>query len=288
MKRTLLLAAASWLALAGSSAHGQDAKKQPADTAPSGRLHGRIIDLSYAAAHRIGIAQNGSGEVEVQSILPGTLAQSPQASRPPLAEVATAPAITTPLAAARCPASPTSPSEMSSIAEAPAVASASPAPIRATGDMNRSRYRSGGTLPRSRWASATAGPPSAPVSTTRSPGRAPRRDTTRVASPSTVQVGEPFSVTVTASAPFGVDFISWHIENVPAGERERQLGGQVVESATFDAVTLDRAGTFVLEADARDRHYATPLPGYPHTAGLAGRRTTAVLTVIERNEHESR
>lgn len=61
-------------------------------------LHGRIIDLSYAAAHRIGIAQNGSGEVEVQSILPGTLAQSPQASRPPLAEVAAAPAITAPLA----------------------------------------------------------------------------------------------------------------------------------------------------------------------------------------------
>jgi len=61
-------------------------------------LHGRIIDLSYAAAHRIGIAQNGSGEVEVQSILPGTLAQSPQASRPPLAEVATASAITAPLA----------------------------------------------------------------------------------------------------------------------------------------------------------------------------------------------
>ena len=61
-------------------------------------LHGRIIDLSYAAAHRIGIAQNGSGEVEVQSILPGTLAQSPQASRPALAEVSAAPAITAPLA----------------------------------------------------------------------------------------------------------------------------------------------------------------------------------------------
>ena len=61
-------------------------------------LHGRIIDLSYAAAHRIGIAQKGSGEVEVQSVLPGTLAQSPQASRPPLAEVAAAPAITPPLA----------------------------------------------------------------------------------------------------------------------------------------------------------------------------------------------
>jgi rare lipoprotein A len=34
-------------------------------------LHGRIIDLSYAAAHKIGIAQRGSGEVIVEAILPG-------------------------------------------------------------------------------------------------------------------------------------------------------------------------------------------------------------------------
>src|SRR4029077_6570820 len=33
-------------------------------------LHSRIIDLSYAAAHKIGIAQRGSGEVEVEAILP--------------------------------------------------------------------------------------------------------------------------------------------------------------------------------------------------------------------------
>jgi rare lipoprotein A len=32
---------------------------------------GRVIDLSYAAAYRIGIAQRGSGEVEVESIVPG-------------------------------------------------------------------------------------------------------------------------------------------------------------------------------------------------------------------------
>jgi rare lipoprotein A len=31
---------------------------------------GRVIDLSYAAAYRIGIAQRGSGEVEVESVLP--------------------------------------------------------------------------------------------------------------------------------------------------------------------------------------------------------------------------
>ena len=34
-------------------------------------LHGRVIDLSYAAAYRIGIAQKGSGEVEVEAIIPG-------------------------------------------------------------------------------------------------------------------------------------------------------------------------------------------------------------------------
>jgi rare lipoprotein A len=59
-------------------------------------LHGRIIDLSYAAAHRLGIAQNGSGEVDVQAILPGSIAQSPQASQPPLPAVASAPAATAP------------------------------------------------------------------------------------------------------------------------------------------------------------------------------------------------
>jgi rare lipoprotein A len=34
-------------------------------------LHDRIIDLSYAAANRIGIAAKGSGEVEVEAIIPG-------------------------------------------------------------------------------------------------------------------------------------------------------------------------------------------------------------------------
>lgn len=33
-------------------------------------LHGRIIDLSYAAAHRLGIAQAGSGEVLVELLVP--------------------------------------------------------------------------------------------------------------------------------------------------------------------------------------------------------------------------
>ena len=59
-------------------------------------MYGRVIDLSYAAAHRIGIAQNGSGEVDVEAILPGTYAESAKAAQPPLPPVATAPAVTAP------------------------------------------------------------------------------------------------------------------------------------------------------------------------------------------------
>jgi rare lipoprotein A len=49
---------------------------------------GRIIDLSYAAAYRLGIAQKGSGEVEVESILPREA--PPQAAPAPLPPLAVA------------------------------------------------------------------------------------------------------------------------------------------------------------------------------------------------------
>ena len=52
---------------------------------------GRIIDLSYAAAWRIGIAQKGSGEVEVESILPSGAPVT--AAAQPLPPVAVAPAV---------------------------------------------------------------------------------------------------------------------------------------------------------------------------------------------------
>jgi rare lipoprotein A len=57
-------------------------------------LNDRIIDLSYAAAHRIGIAQRGSGEVEVEAILPG--APSVLALAAPLPAVAAAPVVAAP------------------------------------------------------------------------------------------------------------------------------------------------------------------------------------------------
>src|SRR4029077_14357159 len=57
---------------------------------------GRIIDLSYAAAYRLGLAQKGSGEVEVESILPGA---APPALAGPLP----------PVAASEAPAAPAAP-----------------------------------------------------------------------------------------------------------------------------------------------------------------------------------
>ncbi|MCL2872521.1 MAG: septal ring lytic transglycosylase RlpA family protein [Betaproteobacteria bacterium] len=69
-------------------------------------LHDRLIDLSYAAAYRIGIAANGTGEVEVEALLPGgwatdltAKASAPTSATPPVA-VTTAPAAAAPSASA--------------------------------------------------------------------------------------------------------------------------------------------------------------------------------------------
>jgi rare lipoprotein A len=56
-------------------------------------LHDRIIDLSYAAAAKLGIAQKGSGEVEVEAIIPGETLLVAAAPLPP---VASAPAAAQP------------------------------------------------------------------------------------------------------------------------------------------------------------------------------------------------
>jgi rare lipoprotein A len=56
---------------------------------------GRIIDLSYAAAHRIGIAQAGSGQVEVESVF---ASGAPATPATPLQTVAASePAVATPI-----------------------------------------------------------------------------------------------------------------------------------------------------------------------------------------------
>src|SRR5262249_39308740 len=61
-------------------------------------LHNRVIDLSFAAATKIGIAQKGSGEVEVEAIFPVETATIAAAA--PLPPVVPAPSVAAPSAAA--------------------------------------------------------------------------------------------------------------------------------------------------------------------------------------------
>ena len=62
-------------------------------------LHDRVIDLSFAAATKLGIAQKGSGEVEVEAIIPNeTVMLASAAPLPPVADapIASSPAGTPP------------------------------------------------------------------------------------------------------------------------------------------------------------------------------------------------
>ena len=63
-------------------------------------LHGRIVDLSYAAAHRLGIAQRGSGEVLVEAVLPGGATYASAAAGSSPATTSVGGAVVAPLASA--------------------------------------------------------------------------------------------------------------------------------------------------------------------------------------------
>ena len=49
--------------------------------------HGRIIDLSYAAAQRIGIHKMGTGRVEVEIVLPNDAAPAPRVAQQPAGHI---------------------------------------------------------------------------------------------------------------------------------------------------------------------------------------------------------
>jgi rare lipoprotein A len=91
-------------------------------------LHGRIIDLSYAAAHKVGVAAKGSGEVIVEAVLPmegGALVAlaplPPVGGGPPAAQVAIAPATTGAGAHAASPANAAAPTNGAGAAPAPPI-----------------------------------------------------------------------------------------------------------------------------------------------------------------------
>ncbi len=102
-------------------------------------IDSRLIDLSYTAAHKLGIIGAGSGLVEVESIIPGvTPAEPPAAATPvvpaPVAVVDVAPVVATPLPPAAPAASPTPvgpPAPTIAATPLPAAAAAAAAPATA-------------------------------------------------------------------------------------------------------------------------------------------------------------
>lgn len=104
--------------------------------------------------------------------------------------------------------------------------------------------------------------------------------------PERVAAGEPFSVTVTASAPFGLETVRWRgVATGIAGLDEPHVqvaGGRAVHTVMWDGIVIERPGTYVLGADATDRRYAGSGEGdsdYPHRASDAGEAATAIVTV---------
>jgi subtilisin family serine protease len=104
--------------------------------------------------------------------------------------------------------------------------------------------------------------------------------------PARVVAGEPFRVTVIASAPYGLESVSWFgLDTGMAALDEphrRPIEGAAFHAATWSGIVIDRPGTFELGADARDARHANPVEHYPHEASRAEGIATVTITVLER------
>jgi subtilisin family serine protease len=110
------------------------------------------------------------------------------------------------------------------------------------------------------------------------------------ASATRVTAGEPFSVTITASAPYGLESVWWTLREAGSdgATHRRELAGEPIESVTWSQVVLDSPGTYTLVADARDVRHTDTQSGYPHRAGERTLPPFVQLTVVERPNAVSR
>jgi subtilisin family serine protease len=101
--------------------------------------------------------------------------------------------------------------------------------------------------------------------------------------PARVVAGEPFDVTVTASAPYGLASVSWSgadtgIETLDTARR-REAHGAAFHAATWSGIVIDRPGAFELTANARDTRHGQSIDDYPHEAAGAEGVAAATITV---------
>jgi len=105
--------------------------------------------------------------------------------------------------------------------------------------------------------------------------------------PARVAPGEPFSVTVAASAPLGLRSVLWRGaatgDAALDGPHTQRLDGEGYAAVTWSMLALERPGTYAFEAVAEDAEVGEPVSGYPH-----GAWTGASLTVVERTDDDSR
>ena len=90
-------------------------------------------------------------------------------------------------------------------------------------------------------------------------------------SPEEVKRDDPFSVTVTGSAPFGLQALWWFgqgtgINHIDQAHWQNISTGESVYSYTWNNVKIDKKGIFTLAANARDVRYPNPPDGQPHQA----------------------
>ena len=101
--------------------------------------------------------------------------------------------------------------------------------------------------------------------------------------PKKVKKGEPFTLKVTGSVPFGLKSIWWFGDNtgiadIDKAHWEHVSGAQKVYTYTWTGVTIGKKGTYRLAANARDVKYPSPGDGYPHQASEgSGIATTDIV-----------
>jgi hypothetical protein len=107
--------------------------------------------------------------------------------------------------------------------------------------------------------------------------------------PARVASGEPFSVTVSASAPFGLRAVSWRATATggPGLDALQVLDGEAYRSVTWSNLAIERAGAYTFEAGAEDLLADEPGSLYPHRV-RTGADARASLTVVERADDDSR
>jgi subtilisin family serine protease len=102
-------------------------------------------------------------------------------------------------------------------------------------------------------------------------------------SPARVRKNEPFNVTVTGTAPHGLETVWWFGQNTGIANIDQahlqSAGGDPVFTHTWTGVRIGERGTYTLGSNARDVLYPNPGDGYPHQASEGGGidETTVVI-----------